>query len=102
MKHALFFAALTLGCVGIGHTQPDVSTPSVAAKAVSPKAFGQPKKGPAAPGGDANLVWTNTRTKVYHCSGSPYYGHTDQGAYTDESDAVAKGFRSATRKACTL
>lgn len=82
-------------------------TGTAASEAKSPSsgrqaAYGPPRPGAAAAGGDSNLVWTNTRTKVYHCPGSPYYGRTSQGAYADESEAVAKGFRSSTRKPCTL
>ena len=45
---------------------------------------------PAA-GGGAGKVWVNTDSKVYHCSGTKYYGKTKQGEYMTESAAKAAG-----------
>jgi hypothetical protein len=55
----------------------------------------------AAPGGGAGMVWVNTETNVYHCSGSQFYGKTKQGAYMSEADAKAKGARPDHNHPCT-
>jgi len=36
-----------------------------------------------------------TKTGVYHYPGSRWYGHTKQGKYIKESDAITEGDRSA-------
>jgi hypothetical protein len=40
------------------------------------------------------VVWVNTPTRVYHYSGTRYYGHTRRGAYMCEADARAAGYRA--------
>jgi hypothetical protein len=41
------------------------------------------------------VVWVNTPTRIYHYSGTRYYGHTLKGAYMCEADARTGGFRAA-------
>ncbi|HMF53325.1 MAG TPA: DUF3761 domain-containing protein, partial [Edaphobacter sp.] len=55
----------------------------------------------AAPGGGAGMVWLNTESNVYHCSGSQYYGKTKQGSYLSESDAKAKRAHADHNHPCT-
>jgi hypothetical protein len=45
-------------------------------------------------------VWVNTKSGVYHCPGTQYYGNTKSGTYLSESDAKAKGYRPAHNKQC--
>jgi hypothetical protein len=41
------------------------------------------------------VVWVNTPTRIYHYSGTRYYGHTLKGAYMCEADARTGGYRAA-------
>ncbi len=41
------------------------------------------------------IVWVNTPTRIYHYSGTRYYGQTHRGAYMCEADARAAGYRAA-------
>jgi hypothetical protein len=41
------------------------------------------------------VVWVNLTSKVYHFSGTRYYGNTKDGAYMCERDTVAAGMRAA-------
>ena len=43
----------------------------------------------------ATVVWVNTPTRIYHYSGTRYYGHTLKGAYMCEADARTGGYRAA-------
>jgi hypothetical protein len=42
-----------------------------------------------------NVVWANTRSKIYHYRGAHAYGTTRKGAYMCEKDTAAAGMRSA-------
>jgi len=45
-------------------------------------------------------VWVNTRSGVYHCPGSRWYGKTKQGRYMGECEAQKQGFRPAYGHPC--
>ncbi|HTF68451.1 MAG TPA: DUF3761 domain-containing protein [Edaphobacter sp.] len=55
----------------------------------------------AAPGGGPGMVWLNTESNIYHCSGSQFYGKTKQGSYMSEADAKAKGAHPDHNHPCT-
>jgi len=41
------------------------------------------------------VVWANTPTRIYHYTGTRYFGHTRNGAYMCEADARAAGYRAS-------
>ena len=43
----------------------------------------------------AVVVWVNTSSKVYHLSGSRWYGRTRHGRYMTERDAIKAGYHRA-------
>jgi hypothetical protein len=45
-------------------------------------------------------VWVNTRSGVYHCPGSRWYGTTKYGKYMGECEAIKGGNRPAYGKPC--
>ena len=53
-----------------------------------------------APAAGSGKVWVNTRSKIYHCEGSKFYGNTKEGEYLSEADAQAKGFVANRKKVC--
>ncbi|MEQ1486845.1 MAG: hypothetical protein ABL913_14970, partial [Methyloglobulus sp.] len=50
--------------------------------------------------GGSGKVWVNTRSKIYHCEGSKFYGKTKVGEYMSQVDAQAKGFVANRKKLC--
>ncbi|MGI9104513.1 MAG: hypothetical protein ACR2IF_18880 [Terriglobales bacterium] len=51
--------------------------------------------------GNPNVkVWVNTRSGVYHCPGTRWYGNTKNGEYMTQKQAREKGYRPAYGKVC--
>jgi hypothetical protein len=45
-------------------------------------------------------VWVNTRSGVYHCPGTKWYGATKNGQFMSQKQAQEKGYRPAYSKVC--
>jgi hypothetical protein len=58
------------------------------------------KAAPPAPVAGSGKVWVNTRSKIYHCEGSKFYGKTKEGEYMGEADAQAQGYVANRKKVC--
>ena len=56
---------------------------------------------PAGPATSGVQVWVNSRSGVYHCPGSQYYGSTKTGEFMPESEARASGNRPAYGRGCS-
>jgi micrococcal nuclease len=48
----------------------------------------------------SDTVWVNTRSGVYHCRGTTYFGKTTQGEYMLEMAARGAGYRANGGRAC--
>jgi hypothetical protein len=71
--------------------------PSPAARTAAPAT---PAAAAPAPAAGSGQVWVNTKSRIYHCEGSKFYGKTKVGEYMDEAAAQAKGFTANRKKAC--
>ncbi len=50
--------------------------------------------------GGQTKVWANTKSRVYHCPGSRYYGTSSAGEWMTEAAAIKAGYRGAYNKRC--
>jgi len=91
-----FGALLMSGAVGAQQTQ---SVPTSAAQTAQPKAVAS-QDSSATQGNPDARVWVNTKSGVYHCPGTHWYGATKAGEYMKQSEAQQKGFRPAYHRPC--
>jgi hypothetical protein len=59
-----------------------------------------PQEPSATQGNPEVKVWVNTKSGVYHCPGTHWYGATKSGEYMKQSEAQQKGFRPAYYRPC--
>ncbi|MGA2906022.1 MAG: hypothetical protein ABSD98_19525 [Candidatus Korobacteraceae bacterium] len=58
-------------------------------------------QGPSATQSNPDVqVWVNTKSGIYHCPGTHWYGATKSGEYMKQSEAQQKGFRPAYHRPC--
>ncbi|HMG01999.1 MAG TPA: DUF3761 domain-containing protein [Edaphobacter sp.] len=94
-------AAATKAAMPAPTPAPAAPMSAAPAPAAAPKASQRTTMATAAPGGGPGLVWLNSDSNVYHCTGSQYYGKTKQGSYMSEADAKAKGAHADHNHPCT-
>jgi micrococcal nuclease len=49
---------------------------------------------------DQIMVWVNTRSRVYHCPETQYYGKTKAGSFMSQREATERGYRAAYGRSC--
>jgi len=86
MKRTLA-ALLVLSCLCF---VPVLSDPQIVPSAYAETATGNPNV----------KVWVNTKSGVYHCPGTRWYGNTKQGKYMTQAEAQKAGYRPAYGKVC--
>ncbi len=59
-----------------------------------------PAQRPDAPAIPNPKVWVNTKTNIYHCAASRFYGKTEQGKYMTQAQAQAAGYHPAQGRPC--
>jgi len=92
----VFCALLIPGATRAQQTQPaPVSNP----QAAQPKPAAS-QNSSATQGNPDVKVWVNTKTGVYHCPATHWYGATKVGEYMKQSEAQQKGFRPAYYRPC--
>ena len=57
--------------------------------------------GPSVSSGNPSVtVWVNTKSGVYHCPNTRWYGNTKEGQYMTQKEAQSKGYRAAHGTLC--
>jgi hypothetical protein len=96
-----FATLFTLFCVLLQAAPAQQTQPSSPANspAVDLKSPGHQEPSEAQGNPEAR-VWVNTKSGVYHCPTTRWYGTTKSGSYMKQSEAQQKGFRPAYHRTC--
>jgi hypothetical protein len=92
-----FWCALLFPILAAAQQTP--STPSHDAQAMQTKSSASQPSSETQGNPDVQ-VWVNTKSGVYHCPGTHWYGATKAGQYMKQAEAQQKGFRPAYHRAC--
>jgi hypothetical protein len=85
----------------IGKMTPrDFATSQAASSPQVPVAPEASTRTAAVSGNPDAKVWVNTKSKVFHCPGTQWYGRTKNGEYMTEADAMKNGYRPASGNMC--
>jgi len=76
------------------HTQASAPPPSSQTKSTTPAPSEEAQGNPDV------RVWINTKSGVYHCPATHWYGATKAGEYMKQSEAQQKGYRPAYHRPC--
>jgi len=105
-KYRPWFVSLCIACGGFAWLWPmppvQAQTAAAAAKPSAARLPSSEKFSTATAAAQHcpsdTVVWsTFSKSRVFHLSGSKYFGKTKHGAYVCEKDAVAAGFHAAKR-----
>jgi hypothetical protein len=99
------FAAKTLLTTATGIERPTGSSANPSSAATSPNMNTvngrvNPADAHVSVGNPGVTVWVNTKSGVYHCSNTRWYGNTKSGQYMTQEEAQSKGYRPAHGSAC--
>lgn len=83
----------------VSSAQQEQSAPAPNPQAAQAKPAA-PQESSATQGNPDAKVWVNTKSGVYHCPGTHWYGATKSGEYMKQSEAQQKGFRPAYYRPC--
>ena len=79
----------------------DITLPRNSSSGVTAKPERASENSRAAEQGGSARVWVNTKSGVYHCPGTRWYGATKSGEYMSEKQARAAGDRPAYGRDCS-
>ncbi|MGA8877174.1 MAG: hypothetical protein WCC25_05495 [Candidatus Korobacteraceae bacterium] len=96
---AIFVVFIALLIPGAARAQQTQSAPTSTPQTAQPKSAA-PQESSATQGNPDARVWVNTKSSVYHCPGTHWYGATKAGEYMKQSEAQQKGFRPAYHRPC--
>ena len=99
-----FGACLTHGGLtawwGLTRAVRDESLPSPNSTGIAASGAERPAERGKLRGAGSDTVWINTRSRVYHCPGTRWFGQTTRGRYATERQALESGAHPAYGRRC--